>query len=51
MSCWLVYEVAKRMYMATGHVPTLEQLQAEFEGLPVSKVEEGMEHFHKMIGG
>lgn len=51
MSCWVVFEVAKRMYMATGHVPTLEQLQAEFEGLPRSKVEEGMEHFRAMIGG
>lgn len=51
MSCWMVYEVAKRMYMATGHVPTLEQLQAEFEDLPVSKVEEGMRIFNETIGG
>lgn len=51
MSSWLVYEVAKHMYMATGHVPTLEELQAEFQGLPRSKVEEGMEHFKTMLGG
>ncbi|MET3846855.1 hypothetical protein [Paenibacillus sp. OAE614] len=46
---WTVYEYLKTRTLATGHIPTRQELDAEFVGIDPEEVEDGIQEFTSRI--
>ncbi len=47
---WSVSEYMRHRFMNTGHVPDRDELQAEFEGIDQTELNEGIVEFDAIAG-
>ncbi|MDR9857847.1 hypothetical protein RJP21_30090 [Paenibacillus sp. VCA1] len=50
MNRWTVFEYLKSRTLATGHIPTRQELESEFRGLDPEEIDGGIQEFGQRLG-